>query len=247
MNRNTHKIKKKLILINNLIIAIILFFNEHKKNMNRGDVIIKAVIIGNSGVGKSSIVRKYQKMDFIENHISTIGVDYCTKVLIKNAGKFKKTIKLQLWDTAGQERFRSIARGYYKEASYAVFVYDVTDIESFKNIQKWLNDVDTYGNDNLDKILIGNKFDLKRVVSTAKGSKFASLNGFFKFFEASAKTGYNMDALFDSIESKIRGNWNKTEKENESKLKSNRSQVIKLNNDEKNNNNSHMPSNNGCC
>jgi len=109
----------------------------------------------------------------------------------------KKTFKLQIWDTAGQERFRTIAAAYYRGAQGIIIVYDVTNKQSFENVEMWLSEVNKYGSGDVNKLLVGNKSDLtsKREVETEKGKELAESNG-MKFLETSAKTAENVEEAF---------------------------------------------------
>uniref|UniRef100_A0A3Q4MKP7 RAB1A, member RAS oncogene family b n=1 Tax=Neolamprologus brichardi TaxID=32507 RepID=A0A3Q4MKP7_NEOBR len=118
-------------------------------------------------VGQSNLMNK--KHDILnESYISTIGVDFKIRTIELDG----KTIKLQIWDTAGQERFRTITSSYYRGAHGIIVVYDVTDQESFNNVKQWLQEIDRYASENVNKLLVGNKCDLttKKVVdyTTAK-------------------------------------------------------------------------------
>ena len=126
---------------------------------------LKLLIIGDSGVGKTSILLKYVDNFFTDQHIATIGVEYKTKVITK--GKYK--ITLNIWDTAGQERFKSITKSFFSNANAIIFVYDITKRESFSGtsgVKNWIKDSEEYGK--FDRILCGNKLDLeaKRKVTT---------------------------------------------------------------------------------
>src|SRR5690348_8037815 len=104
------------------------------------DVVVKLMFIGNSGVGKSSILLKFCDEKFDMSHISTIGVDFKIRSI-----KYKeKVVKLQLWDTAGQERFKSIVSSYYNGSKGIILVYDVTDQDSFNDLKIWVNDIYKY-------------------------------------------------------------------------------------------------------
>lgn len=148
--------------------------------------IFKIIIIGDSYTGKSTIFRRFSE-DNIESNIdykSTIGVDFKTKELTI----CKKNIKLHLWDTAGQEKFNSVISSFYRCNDCVIFCYDTTNLTSFNNILKWMNNFDKYNNNkNIVKILIGNKNDVisEKKVSYEDGLNFANKND-MKFFEISA-------------------------------------------------------------
>lgn len=114
------------------------------------------VVIGDTGVGKSSILLRFADDAFSESHISTIGVDFRFRtVKLDN----KKTVKLQIWDTAGQERFRTITSAYYRGADGIIMVYDVTQDNTFEHITDWFAEVNRYTSENCCKLLVGNKVD----------------------------------------------------------------------------------------
>ena len=104
---------------------------------------LKILLIGDSQVGKTSLLLKYTEHIFPEEHITTIGVEYKDKFVIKD----NYNIRLQIWDTAGQERFRSITKNIYRNAHGVLFVYDITNKESFLNIKNWIKDLQNVGND----------------------------------------------------------------------------------------------------
>ena len=165
------------------------------------DYLFKILIIGDSGVGKSCILLRFAEDTFTESYISTIGVDFKIRTIEQD----EKIIKLQIWDTAGQERFRTITTSYYRGAHGIIIVYDVTDAESFTNVQQWLLEINRYSCENVSKILVGNKSDQehRRVVSTFSGQEYAeSLN--IDFIETSAKNANNVDKVFYDMATKIK-------------------------------------------
>ena len=116
-----------------------------------------------------------------------------------------KTVKLQIWDTAGQERFRTITSSYYRGAHGIIVVYDVTDAESFNNVKQWLNEIDRYANENVNKLLVGNKSDLtaKRAVDYETAKAFADEIG-IPFLETSAKNATNVEQAFMTMAAEIK-------------------------------------------
>ncbi len=155
--------------------------------------LLKYIIIGDSSVGKSNLLLRYAHDKFNEDYQATIGVEFGAKnVEIKN-----KTFRIQIWDTAGQENFRSITRAYYKNSVCAIIVYDITNKESFNNIQNWIEDCKNQCPKTIFFVLVGNKNDLEneRKVSFDEGKKFADSNNIL-FFESSAKTGNNVEDIF---------------------------------------------------
>ncbi|TMW96483.1 hypothetical protein EJD97_007281 [Solanum chilense] len=136
----------------------------------RGDYdhLIKLLLIGDSGVGKSCLLLRFSDGSFTTSFIITIGIDFKIKTVELDG----KRIKLQIWDTAGQERFRTITTAYYRGAMGILLVYDVTDESSFNNIRNWIRNIEQHASDNVNKILVGNKADMdesKRAVPTSKG------------------------------------------------------------------------------
>ena len=132
--------------------------------------------------------------------MTTIGVDFKIKTLDLEG----KSVKLQIWDTAGQERFRNIVSSYYKGAHGIMMVYDITDLESFQNLNSWLIEIEKNASKNVYKILIGNKNDMEkdRKVTFEQGKEFASQYG-MKFFETSAKESTNVQEAFVAMTKEI--------------------------------------------
>ena len=154
---------------------------------------LKYIIIGDSGVGKSNILLQYLQGKFNEEFQTTIGVEFGAKNLnIKD-----KIYRIQIWDTAGQEMFRSITRSYYKNSVCACVVYDITNRNSFDNIRSWIEDCKKHSPKTVFLVLIGNKNDLEssRKVSYDEGEDFAKKYGML-FYETSAKTGKNINEVF---------------------------------------------------
>lgn len=161
------------------------------------DYLVKLLLIGDSGVGKSCLLLRFSDGSFTTSFITTIGIDFKIRTIELDG----KRIKLQIWDTAGQERFRTITTAYYRGAMGILLVYDVTDESSFNNIRNWIRNIEQHASDNVNKILVGNKADMdesKRAVPTAKGQALADEYG-IKFFETSAKTNLNVENVFFSI------------------------------------------------
>ena len=160
--------------------------------------LLKYIIIGDSSVGKSSIMVKYIHGGFDEEFKTTIGVEFGSKnIIIK-----EKIYRVQIWDTAGEETFRSITRSYYKNSVCAFVVYDVTNKNTFSNVKNWVDDCKKQTPKNVLMILVGNKIDLedKREVSFEEGENFAKDNSML-FYETSAKNGDNIENIFyDSAE-----------------------------------------------
>ncbi|XP_031113836.1 ras-related protein RIC1-like [Ipomoea triloba] len=157
------------------------------------DYLFKLLLIGDSGVGKSCLLLRFADNTYLDSYISTIGVDF----KIRTVEQGGKTIKLQIWDTAGQERFRTITSSYYRGAHGIIVVYDVTDEDSYNNIKEWLNEINRYASETVNKLLVGNKCDLasKRAVSYETAKAFADEIG-IPFMETSAKDATNVEQAF---------------------------------------------------
>ena len=162
--------------------------------------IFKILTIGESGVGKTCILRRFVEDKFLKNHLATIGIDFKTKTLNIN----NQEIKLKIWDTAGQERFRNITTQYYKGADGIVLVYDVTDEASFDKIKDWMDQILSNTNkDEICLILLGNKCDIeKRSISYEQGKTLANELQ-VNFFETSAQTGQNIKDAFETLTADI--------------------------------------------
>ena len=162
--------------------------------------LFKVVLVGDSGVGKSCLLSRFAWDQFSLDSKSTIGVEFATKsVMIEG-----QTVKAQLWDTAGQERYRAITTAYYREAVGAVIVYDITKEDTFKSVEKWVQDVRNNTSREVCIMLVGNKCDLRkeRAVTTEMGKLFAR-NNELSFLEASALDSTNVESAFSSILSEI--------------------------------------------
>ncbi|KAK0417435.1 hypothetical protein QR680_013008 [Steinernema hermaphroditum] len=146
--------------------------------------LFKVVLVGNAGVGKTCLVRKFTQGIFPPGQSATIGVDF----MIKTLKVLDDKIKLQIWDTAGQERFRSITQSYYRSAHAIVLVFDVSCQPSFDSLPDWLSEIEQYANRRVLKILVGNKVDKddEREIPERIGKSFADANGFEYFLETSA-------------------------------------------------------------
>lgn len=185
------------------------------------DVLTKFLIIGDSGVGKSCLMQRYAGETFLEDSLSTIGVDF--KILSKEIihkkfpGK-NLSVKIQLWDTAGQDRFRAITETYFRGSHGVLIVFDLTNEDSFTNVRKWLDLVNEHieedddvqeGTKNTKKtngfslpvILVGNKSDLKlrRMVSQEDAMKLTKEFSIPLYIETSAKDNSNVDQVFNRL------------------------------------------------
>lgn len=168
--------------------------------MDTYDYAFKYIIVGDSGVGKSSIMKRYTSDSFVYDNTSTIGVDFDTKC-IKIDGKI---IQLQIWDTAGQERFRAITKQYYNNTAGAILVFDITRRNTYNHIKQWLDNMTPFLGSNASIILVGSKSDneLHREVSYEEASELAKINK-IRYIEVSAKNNINIDDIFVSTANEI--------------------------------------------
>ena len=164
------------------------------------EMMIKVILIGDSGVGKTNIMNKFLKNQFLEDSKATVGVEFGSKLFIQQGHK----IKAQIWDTAGQEKYKAITSAYYKGSKGALVIYDITQKETFANIEKWVNDLKCKGDPKITIIIIGNKNDLeeKRQISKEQGEEKAKSFG-CAFLETSAFSGDNIEKAFEMMVKEI--------------------------------------------
>ncbi|XP_073468874.1 ras-related protein Rab-6A isoform X1 [Lithobates pipiens] len=162
----------------------------------------KLVFLGEQSVGKTSLITRFMYDSFDNTYQATIGIDFLSKTMYLE----DRTIRLQLWDTAGQERFRSLIPSYIRDSAAAVVVYDITNVNSFQQTTKWIDDVRTERGSDVIIMLVGNKTDLadKRQVSIEEGERKAKELGVM-FIETSAKAGYNVKQLFRRVAAALPG------------------------------------------
>lgn len=159
------------------------------------DFLIKLLLIGDSGVGKSCLLLRFSDDSFTHNFIATIGIDFKVKTIDVDG----KKVKLQIWDTAGQERFHTITTAYYRGAHGMVLVYDVCDEKTFENVRHWMRQIDLHAQAGVNKLILGNKCDMpNKVISAEKGQALAAEYG-VAFFETSAKSNLNVADAFLTI------------------------------------------------
>ena len=181
--------------------------------------LFKFIIIGDTSVGKSCLLKRFIDEAYYGAYDTTIGVEFGSKRIKIN----NKDIKLQLWDTAGQETFKSITRSYYRGCAGVILMYDITQRQTFNNVTSWLNDIRPYIDKTIPIILVGNKTDMnhKRQVEKSDGEEFANSQGFL-FTEISIKTQINVDPVFDMLAADL------IEKINTNKIKIDLDHGIKL-------------------
>merc|ERR1740138_1961572 len=156
--------------------------------MMQYDYLVKLLLIGDSGVGKSSLLLKFADDKFLPHISQTIGMDFKVKMLELGG----RRVKLQIWDTAGQERFHTITQQYYRNAMGIILVYDATSEESFGNIRRWAAQIAAHAAQGTSRLLVGNKADCENLaVDSQRGQELAEEYG-IGFFETSARSGLNV-------------------------------------------------------
>eukprot|EP00929_Paragymnodinium_shiwhaense_P016925 TRINITY_DN12567_c0_g2_i1.p1 TRINITY_DN12567_c0_g2~~TRINITY_DN12567_c0_g2_i1.p1 ORF type:complete len:211 (-),score=70.27 TRINITY_DN12567_c0_g2_i1:239-871(-) len=167
----------------------------------RQKVLLKVIILGDSGVGKTSLMNQYVNKKFTNQYKATIGADFLTKELMID----DKAVTLQIWDTAGQERFQSLGVAFYRGAECCVLVYDITQQKSFESLESWRDEFLIQASprdaDNFPFVVIGNKSDLepKRKVTDARARQWCSSKNNIPFYETSAATAQNVEQAFVEI------------------------------------------------
>lgn len=167
----------------------------------RKKVLLKVIILGDSGVGKTSLMNQYVNKKFTNQYKATIGADFLTKEVIID----EKAVTLQIWDTAGQERFQSLGVAFYRGADCCVLVHDLTVPKTFESLDSWRDEFLIQASprdpDNFPFVVIGNKSDLadKRKVPAAKAQQWCKSKNNIPYHETSAATATNVEAAFQEI------------------------------------------------
>ena len=183
---------------------------------------INIITLGESSVGKSSIINRYVENNFDYNFVSTLGVDFRKKNINING----EDIRLKIWDTAGQEKFRSIQKQYYRNSDGILLVFDVTKFDTFNVLEEWINSIKNQTSNDIIVVLVGNKIDLNnKVISDDEIKNFANDN-IFKYFLTSAATGKNINEVFDYIVKEI---YNIKSKKKKKDSKNNNNKNLKKN------------------
>ncbi|KAK4508902.1 uncharacterized protein ATC70_013525 [Mucor velutinosus] len=168
----------------------------------RKKVLLKVIILGDSGVGKTSLMNQYVNKKFSNQYKATIGADFLTKeVLVDN-----RLVTMQIWDTAGQERFQSLGVAFYRGADCCVLAYDVNNIRSFESLDQWRDEFLVQASprdpDRFPFVLLGNKIDVeesRRMVSQKRAMAWCQSKGNVPYFETSAKEAINVEQAFQTI------------------------------------------------
>jgi small GTP-binding protein len=159
---------------------------------------LKVVIVGDSGTGKTKLTIRYVQNTFETNALPTVGVDF----LIKEVHVQGSSYRMEIWDTAGQEKFRTITESYFRNASGALIVYDVSNEKSFESAPRWLASLRRQVGDSVPVMLIGNKDDLRHTVDDARALEWAEANGLPHFF-TSAQSGSNIQMVFEELSQRM--------------------------------------------
>jgi small GTP-binding protein len=201
------------------------------------ELILRVILLGDSNVGKTSLIMRYIKNEFKNSFISTIGVEYDSKIIKKG----KKDICLEIIDTGGQEKFHCLTKSFFNKVDGIIFVFDLTNKESFENLKNWLKEAESYTED-FEYILVGNKKDLINSIEVNQESlKDNDLFNDTKYFEVSAKTGENIEECFEELTDLILNKIKKTQSFND--FNKNNSFYIKGTKYSGKNNNKSIP----CC
>ena len=203
------------------------------------DKICQLLIIGDTSVGKTSLITRYTNGTFKEEYLATVGLDYYSKEEIIN----NKTINIKIWDTAGQERFKALTQSYFRNAEGVILAFDVTNTSSYDNLKDWIGSIKKNlegKNIFLPLIIVGNKIDMEesREVEKETAEQFATENN-YKYFEASAKTGEGVDdAVRDLVNQVLNNN-----QIDEQKMEARKSVQLK----EEDHNEREVKKKKGCC
>ena len=172
--------------------------NTLSKQLNLID--LKIILLGDSAVGKTSIIGRYVNNSFDDTYNCTIQVETRVKVLNEDENT---SIRLNIWDTVGQEKYKALTRQYYHDSDGAFIVFDLTSRESFDNIKNWINDLKSYGSEDTNIIILGNKSDEKNKREISEEEIKNQLNNDYIYLDVSAKTGNNISLAFDKLKKLI--------------------------------------------
>mmetsp|Transcript_84743 Transcript_84743/g.132420 ORF Transcript_84743/g.132420 Transcript_84743/m.132420 type:complete len:210 (-) Transcript_84743:12-641(-) len=209
--------------------------------MSSKKVLLKVIILGDSGVGKTSLMNQYVNAKFTNQYKTTIGADFLTKEVTIDT----RVVTMQIWDTAGQERFQSLGVAFYRGADACVLVHDITELKSFNSLDTWrtefLAQATPRDAESFPFVVIGNKSDLasKRKVSASQAQTWCSANNNIAYYESSAAQAVNVQEAFTDIARKA------LKREKKEELPNFSTQPMTLNNQNFSNNS--RPAGGGCC
>ena len=190
------------------------------------------ILVGDTSVGKTSILNRFIGKQFSEQYECTISVNLQKKSILLDP---YTAVELNIWDTCGQEKYKALTKQYYKNANGVALLFDINDKKTFDNLLYWVKDIYNFSNKNISIIIVGNKSDLERNVSDNDIENFTKINK-LNFIQVSAKNGLNIELLFEKL-AKEMFEKNKNFQENEeSKIKLSNSSIIDDNKSNKNNN-----------
>ena len=176
---------------------------DTKSTLDDFDIKLKIMVLGESMVGKTSLITRYTNDKFGGRYLCTVGIDFQKKKIEKNG----KKVLLQIWDTAGQERFRNVTKNYFQASQGFILAYDINNKDSFEKVQYWVEEIKSNAEEKIKCILIGTKCDLdKREVSEEEGQNLGQKYG-YKFLETSAKENININETFETLVSEIMDNF----------------------------------------
>lgn len=178
------------------------------------NITFRVVTIGNSSVGKTSMINRFIKNEFNENELNTVGANMSTFRQERDG----HNVIFQFWDTAGQEQYCSLGPVYFRNAAAAILVFDVSNMKTFENLGHWLEEFKSVTGDNSIVVVVGNKIDIEigREVSTEIAQKWADDHG-YSYFETSASSGYGIKDLFKSLTDML---YNKNVQSNQEQIES---------------------------
>ncbi len=166
---------------------------EAEASLKKEQYKFKIIIVGDSGVGKTNLLKRFSQNTFEHNTQATVGVEFFSNNYYIN----DKLFRIEIWDTAGQERYKSITSAYYKGASGAIIVYDVTSVSSFKNVDKWYHEIKELASKDIQILLIGNKTDLEdKIVISTENSRDKATDLNLPVMETSALNASNVKEAF---------------------------------------------------
>jgi len=185
-------------------------FSNNQNEIEKKVYNFKVILLGNSSVGKTSILERFTSQKFSQFQKCTINVEFKQKTVILDS---HTCADLSIWDTAGEEKFRSLTKNYYRDAQGILLLYDVNDRKTFLDLNKWISDIfDVCKRDEICIIFVGNKIDLERNVKKEEALELAEKEG-FPHFDASAKDGINIELIFEKLAEDMVEKFNEFENE----------------------------------